>query len=251
MAIIDDLNTLENNILTAKQVLADNISSKGVSVSFDDTLTSLANSVLNIEQGGSGQWVLPEGISFAYSTWVSPPKDVENADASKLTSMRQMFAANTNLTSLDLTSWNISNVKDMYQTFTSSSKLTTLKLSGLNTSNVTNMEQMFNSCGSLTEVDLSGWDVRNVTNMGSLFARCYSLKTINVSGWDTLNVTIPSSGKYIFGTYNTNSSSNSSIYGNLEELIVGSDCSDEQYNWWVARLSESRIDSSVIKRIDK
>lgn len=251
MAIIDDLNKLQANILTAKQVLAYNISSKGVGVSSKDTLTSLANSVSKIEQGsgGSGQWVLPDGISFTYSTWVSPPKDVENADASKLTTMRQMFAANTGLTSLDLTSWNISNVKDMYQTFTSCSKLTTLKLSGLNTSNVTNMEQMFNACGYLTELDLSGWDVRNVTNMGSLFARCNSLKTINVSGWDTLNVPIPSSGKYIFGTYNVNSSSNSSIYGNLEKLIISEDCSDEQYDWWCNRLTESRIDCSIIERV--
>lgn len=251
MAIIDDLNKLQANILTAKQVLAYNISSKGVGVSFDDTLTSLANSVSKIEQGsgGSGQWVLPDGISFTYSTWVSPPKDVENADASKLTTMRQMFAANTGLTSLDLTSWNISNVKDMYQTFTSCPKLTTLKLSGLNTSKVNNMEQMFNNCTSLTELDLSGWDVRNVTNMGSLFARCNSLKTINVSGWDTLNVPIPSSGKYIFGTYNVNSSSNSSIYGNLEKLIISEDCSDEQYDWWCNRLTESRIDCSIIERV--
>lgn len=53
MAILDELNTLQSNIGTAKQLLAANINSKGVStVTSANTLTELANAILNIECNG-------------------------------------------------------------------------------------------------------------------------------------------------------------------------------------------------------
>ena len=54
MAIIDDLNNLQTSIVTVKKVLADNINAKGVSVSENDTLTTLSNAVKDIPQGGGG-----------------------------------------------------------------------------------------------------------------------------------------------------------------------------------------------------
>lgn len=76
MAIIDDLNTLQSNIVTVKQVLADNINTKGVStVTSANTLTELANAVNDITVGeGGGTLSVPSGTSFAYSTWSEMPQ---------------------------------------------------------------------------------------------------------------------------------------------------------------------------------
>ena len=221
MAIIDDLNNLQANILTAKQVLADNISSKGVGVSSKDTLTSLANSVSKIEQGsgGSGQWVLPKYIRFGNSNWETIPDEVKYADWSNVTSMNDMFNYNRSLktfdlndivtskieslsnmfyyceslTSLDLSSFDTSNENDMQYMFYKCTSLTSLDLSNWNTSNVNNMRYMFNGCTSLTSLDLSSFDTSKVTDMGYMFNRCTNLTSLDLSNWDiTLDTSKPS-----------------------------------------------------------
>ena len=59
--------------------------------------------------------------------------------------------------------------------------LTSLNLSSFNTSNVTKMNTMFFSCKSLTSLNLSNFDTSKVTDMNDMFALCPSLKTITVS----------------------------------------------------------------------
>jgi surface protein len=48
-------------------------------------------------------------------------------------------------------------------------KLTSLNLSSFDTSNVTNMFCMFENCSSLTELDLSSFDFTNVTTYSDMF----------------------------------------------------------------------------------
>lgn len=60
--------------------------------------------------------------------------------------------------------------------------LTSIDLSGWNTSNVTDMSAMFNLCTSLTTLDLSHFDTSNVTNMTGMFAGCKNLKSIKMVG---------------------------------------------------------------------
>ena len=217
MAIIDDLNNLQANILTAKQVLADNISSKGVSVSSKDTLTSLAYSVSKIEQGsgGSGQWILPDGISFASSSFYELPKELVNANTKGLTTMYDMFSANRNIQEIDLSSWDTSNVTNMYGMFRNDYSLTSIKfgdnfntslvtdmdsmfrnisvttldLSSFNTSKVTEMGNMFNNSSNLTSLDLSSFNTSQVSRMNMMFYGCSSLTELDLSNWDTSNVT--------------------------------------------------------------
>ncbi len=67
--------------------------------------------------------------------------------------------------------------------------LTTIDVSNWNVSNVTNMMGVFNACESLTTIDVSNWNVSNVTDMTGMFLNCLSLTTIDVSNWNISNVT--------------------------------------------------------------
>ena len=258
MAIIDELNILETNIKNAKQVLVNNISSKGVSVSEKDTLTYLANSVSKIEQGGggSGQWVLPKHIKFGYSNWDTIPDEIKYADWSNVTSMDNMLSNNRslktfdlndlvtskieslsnmfyycdNLTSLDLSNFDTSNVSNMNYMFYYCRNLTSLDLSSFNTSKVTDMRYMFNSCTNLTSLDLSNFDTSKVTNMGYMFYNCTNLTSLDLSNWDTSKVT---SYTNMFG-----------ICKSLNEIKM-CNCSEGTISFIQSRLSNAGILSNV------
>ncbi|RHA82151.1 BspA family leucine-rich repeat surface protein [Segatella copri] len=73
----------------------------------------------------------------------------------------------------------VTNVQSM---FLNCGELTSLDLSGWDVSSVTNMGGMFAGCTSLTSLDLSGWNTSNVKEMNSMFVVCFSLKTIRMKG---------------------------------------------------------------------
>ena len=56
--------------------------------------------------------------------------------------------------------------------------LTSLDLTGFDTSNVTSMRYMFCSCESLTNLNLSGFDASAVTEMDDMFYGCDNLPDI-------------------------------------------------------------------------
>ena len=58
--------------------------------------------------------------------------------------------------------------------------LKSIDLSSFNTSNVTSMASMFYSCNSLTSLDLSSFNTSNVTSMDSMFNGCYSLTSLTL-----------------------------------------------------------------------
>lgn len=223
MSIIDSLNNLQNNLNTAKQVLVDNMSIKGVSVTTADTLTDIANSVLDIPQEGGGggvvgdaitDWgsigydVVPQGINDGvtyakqiYDTWDSSITSMESkfrnneqlrffpqVDASNVKSMRQAFQNCINLLVVPSV-LNTSNVTEMQYMFSSCNKLETLDLRGWDVSNVTTLSYIFSGCKQLTSLDLSGWDTSKVINMDGLVNNCENLISLDLSSWDMSNVT--------------------------------------------------------------
>ena len=128
--------------------------------------------------------------------WGSPPwreysKLIKAAtiNVTELTDVVHMFADCNNLTSLDLSGLDTSNVTRMDSMFIDCSSLTSLDLSGFDTSNVTRMDQMFAGCNNLTSLNLSGFDTSNVISMDTLFFRCSSLTSLDLSSFDTSNVT--------------------------------------------------------------
>ena len=94
------------------------------------------------------------------------------------------------LTSLDLSSFNTTNVTDMSFMFSGCSSLTSLDLSSFSTANVTNMNYMFFYCSGLTSLDLSSFNTSKVTEMRYMFYNSNNLRTIYVgNGWSTAAVT--------------------------------------------------------------
>lgn len=75
------------------------------------------------------------------------------------------------------------NTKYMGWMFANLSKLTTLNLSTFNTSEVIGMSNMFLHCDELTDLDVSGWDVSKVTVMEWTWSQCYKLQNLNMAGW--------------------------------------------------------------------
>ena len=114
--------------------------------------------------------------------------DLSSFNTSNVTSMKSMFEHCSGLTSLDLSSFDTSKVTNMSRMFSKCSKLTSLTLSSFDTSKVNSMEYMFNYCGNLTSLDLSKFNTSNVHDMNHMFTFCSKLTSLILSGWHTSNV---------------------------------------------------------------
>ena len=115
--------------------------------------------------------------------------NLSNFDTSNVTNMRSMFSSMYNLTTLDLSNFDTSKVTDMNSMFSDMSKLTSLNLPNFDTSNVTNMRSMFSGMSKLTSLNLPNFDTSNVTNMQYMFFDMPSLTTLDLSSFDTSQVT--------------------------------------------------------------
>lgn len=101
-----------------------------------------------------------------------------------------MFYFLPDLISLDLSSFDTSQVTDMRYMFSELSMLADLNLSNFDTSKVTNMEGMFSEVSKLTNLDLSSFDTSRVTNMGLMFSFTSKLASLNLSNFNTSQVTV-------------------------------------------------------------
>ena len=125
---------------------------------------------------------------FAYLDNVST-LDLSGLDTSNMTSMSRMFYNSKSLTNIDLSGFDTSKVVDMKFMFGGCNNLKNLDLSNFNTSQVINMYAMFMNCSNLKELDLSSFDTSNVTNMGHMFENCKLLKKLNLLNFNTSKVT--------------------------------------------------------------
>jgi len=114
--------------------------------------------------------------------------NISGWDISQVRTMDSMFFNASSLISLDLSNWDVGNVTRMTSMFRGTANLTSLNVSGWDTSNVTTMSSMFYDATSLTTLDTSDWDTSRVTNMTHMFRNAAALTTLDVSGWDTSNV---------------------------------------------------------------
>ncbi len=104
----------------------------------------------------------------------------------------KMFDYCSNITEIDFTNFDVSNVTNMFGMFDSCSNLISINLGdNFDTSNVTNMVGMFYECSSLTSLNLgNNFDTSNVTSMISMFAGCSNLTSLDLGDkFDTSNVT--------------------------------------------------------------
>lgn len=115
--------------------------------------------------------------------------DVSSWDTSNVTDMQSMFHTCTSLTHIDVSNWDVSSVENMSFVFNNCASLSALNVSKWKMNSATTMQQMFYGCQSLTSLDTSNWDVSSVTNMYRMFCGCQSLTSLDVSNWDVSKVT--------------------------------------------------------------
>ncbi|MDD7132742.1 MAG: BspA family leucine-rich repeat surface protein, partial [Firmicutes bacterium] len=125
---------------------------------------------------------------FAYLDNVST-LDLSGLDTSNMTSMNRMFYKSTSLTNIDLSGFDTSKVVNMYGMFWGCNNLKNIDVSNFNTKKVTTMVYMFRECNSLEKLNLSNFDTSNVTRMDSMFLYDGSLTNIDLSNFNTSKVT--------------------------------------------------------------
>ena len=106
--------------------------------------------------------------------------DLSSFNSTNVKDMRRMFSGYSSLKSIDLSSFNSTNAKDMRGMFWNCSSLQSLDLSSFNTTNIKDMSDMFLGCSSLQSIDLSSFNTTNVKDMRDMFCGCPSLKKENV-----------------------------------------------------------------------
>ena len=114
--------------------------------------------------------------------------NISNLDTSQVTNMNSMFYGMSSLTSLNLSNFNTSNVTDMREMFFGTRSLASLNLSNFDTSNVTDMSFMFFSSSKLTSLNLSNFNTSKVIDMSYMFSVMSSLTSLNLSNFDTSKV---------------------------------------------------------------
>ena len=111
--------------------------------------------------------------------------DLSGLDTSEVSAMDDMFCGCSSLESLDLSQLDASRVNNMASMFRDCSSLVTLDLSSLDTSSATDMYALFYGCTSLTSINLSGLDASAVWDMQIMFKGCTSLASLDLSGFKT------------------------------------------------------------------
>ena len=132
---------------------------------------------------------LPQSCEKYFANQKVDVDDIENLDTSNVTNMDNMFGyAKFNSDSLDLSSWDVSNVEDMSYMFLSSN-IKRLDLSNWDTSSLEYINNIFYECKNLEYLDMSGWDTSKVKNgskesFENMFLSCNNLTYIRFGpGW--------------------------------------------------------------------
>ena len=103
-------------------------------------------------------------------------------------SCKQMFFFCSNITEIDLSSFNNPDLVDMTNMFINCKSLTSINFSSFNTSKVTSMNSVFRDCYNLVSLNLSTFNTSNVINMNLMFYKCISLTSLDLSNFDTSKV---------------------------------------------------------------
>ena len=114
---------------------------------------------------------------------------LEYLDTSELDNFANMFAGDTKLKSVDLSSFDISKIKDINSMFKGCTNLTEIKTGNFDTNNITDMGHLFDGCESLKTIDTNKLNTINAKNMAGMFADCKGLTTLDINNFGTTHVT--------------------------------------------------------------
>ena len=130
-------------------------------------------------------------------SYFSGSVDISKFDFSSVTDTGYMFAS-TNTDNIILTGLSFPSTASLANIFNDANG-TTLDLSSWDISNITNMYNMFT--GKHTRIDLTGWNTSHVTNMNSMFYKYNNpLVELIIPDWDMSNITSSSNKKLFYNT---------------------------------------------------
>ena len=107
----------------------------------------------------------------------------------KLTNCNSMFRGMRDITEIDLSQFDSSDVDNIKYMFYNCISLQSINLDNFNTGNVESMEYMFYNCIFLQSINLDNFNTSNAENMEYMFYDFRSLTSLNVSNFDTSKVT--------------------------------------------------------------
>ena len=110
--------------------------------------------------------------------------------------MNCMFDSCSNITRIDFTNFDSSNVTIMTSTFKDCISLIEINLSNFEISNIKNMSFLFYNCNKLEHIDLSSFDTSQIIDIRHMFANCKSLISINLSNFKASNLKITACSFY-------------------------------------------------------
>ena len=105
-----------------------------------------------------------------------------------LTTCRDMFKKLSNITKIDLTNFDFTQVNDMGNFFDKCGSVQSINISNGNGSLVRNMDWMCAHCGSLTTLDLTNFRAPILNSMKGTFYGCGKLKYLDLSNFRTTSV---------------------------------------------------------------
>ena len=192
---ITTITTKNDNIVPATATESWDISEAGdgsVMAYVEDDGTG--NGTYKVTIGGKGGIIANESMIGYFNNFSEMTSiDLSALDTSNVTNMGGMFANCNSLTSLDLSNFDTSKVTDMSYMFTLCQNLTSLDLRNFDTSKVTNMKLMFGGGDGFSmyieEINVSTFDTSNVTDMSCMFYNCDGLTSLDVRNFDTSKVT--------------------------------------------------------------
>lgn len=176
MSISKEIERLQQ----AKKDIGDAIVRKGGSVS--GTIDTYAKSVMALGD-----------VSFRTAIDIVNKSDAKNVDLTMIspkneTSLADLFRRNTNLTNINVSSWDTSSITSLSFAFASMNNLERVDFAEWDVSNVTNFFAMFDGSKNVNTFDVSKWNTSSATNMGWMFNGNHS-KYLDVSNFDTSKVT--------------------------------------------------------------
>lgn len=176
-------------IKTVNKSDAKNVDLTMISPKNKTSLNNLFYKNTNLTHINASNWDTSKITSLVF-TFASMPNlesvDFADWDVRNVTSFFGMFDESGKLNTIDVSKWDTSSAKDMGWMF-SKTNVTHLDVSNFDTSNVTSMYAMFIGNTSLIQLDISNFDTSNVLTLKSAFAYWLGVnKALNISG---LNLT--------------------------------------------------------------
>ncbi len=150
---------------------------------FDDQYS--VTRVEAVQKGGS-KVIAPVDSSYLFACLPDVTSmDLSGMDTSQVRNMLGMFSNDESLSALDISTWNTSNVENMGLMFRGCSKLGFIDVERFDTGRVFNMQNMFNGCSSLKQLAVSNWNVSSVTYAPYMFYGCSQITALDLSKWNT------------------------------------------------------------------